>query len=405
MGKVAIVGVEGSGKTVLMASLAECYGSISGDEPYLMPENQAAYLFMKQVPHRLRVDRQWPGATGIDALRTMKWTLRLGQQVLQKIEMLDYPGELYRIAFGERSAEEVAAHRAELDEFLIHLTDADTLIVLFNLADGDNQGASERNAETVWITRGIFDFAEKLSSLKRQFLVFTQADRYATALEEAGGAEGLFAQKLPMLKVLHPNLPVMAVSAVGGMDGEGRPLTGYSAQGCRDVMRAILAEQDQEARESLWKSGNALERVIDFNGRCFNDFKARLGEFQAELAWLKTKALPVKSFYREEIEQGEAHAEYWGNFQVEALALDAQCSLEQLAQAETWAGLRSKYPNAGRILQAFQSKCRVDLLQKIKEAEAEAERRRKEDLAKGWKMFVIFNVLVAIVVFLLKMFS
>ncbi len=246
MSKVAIVGVEGSGKTVLMASLSECYGKISDGEPFLMPENQAAYLFMNQVPHRLRVDREWPGATGIDVLRTMKWTFRDGYKVLKTIEMLDYPGELYRLAFGERTAEEVAAHRAELDEFLEHLTDADTLIVLFNLADMENQGVNARNAETVWITRGIFDYAAKLPNLKHRHLVFTQADRYADALQAAGGAAGLFVQKLPMLKMLHPNLSVTAIAAVDSMDGEGRPKQGYSSGNCRELMRLILAERENQ---------------------------------------------------------------------------------------------------------------------------------------------------------------
>jgi len=89
MGKVAIVGVEGSGKTVLMASLTECFGKVSDQDLYLMPENQTAYMFMKQIPHRLRVDRQWPDATGINCLRSMKWTVRCGQNVIKTVEMLE----------------------------------------------------------------------------------------------------------------------------------------------------------------------------------------------------------------------------------------------------------------------------------------------------------------------------
>jgi len=244
MGKIAIVGVEGSGKTVLMAALCECYRHISETEPYLMPENQSAFVFMQQVPHKLRVDRQWPGATGIDALRTMKWTLRRGREVVREIEMLDYPGELYRLAFGERKPAEVAAHRAELDEFLGHLTDAEILVVLFNLSDLANLGSNAQNAEAVWITRGILDFAQKLPNLKRRMLVFTQADRYASALQAAGGPQGLYDKDIPMLKVLHPDLPVTAIAAVDGTDADGRPKEGYSSAGCQELLQFILRMAD-----------------------------------------------------------------------------------------------------------------------------------------------------------------
>lgn len=374
MSKVAIVGVEGSGKTVLMASLAECFGSISHDEPYLMPENQAAYLFMNQIPHRLREDREWPSATGIDALRTMKWTLRSGQTVLQTIEMLDYPGELYRLAFGERTAEEVAAHRAELDEFLEHLTDADTLIVLFNLADVENQGSDARNAETVWITRGIFDYAAKLPNLKRRHLVFTQADRYAAALKEAGGAEGLYAKKLPMLKMLHPNLPVTALAAVDGMDDAGRPKPGYSSQGCKEVMRAILNEQDSNARASLQYCQSKQEKIILLDWISFEDFQSRVTKLETALKQLNHVALPVKAFYKEEIQFLEAQAEYWSDLLSDAKTVVTANTIEQLALPETWALLHGKYADAVQVSDAFQ---------KIYQAKAERTKQQAEVVEAG----------------------
>lgn len=42
------------------------------------------------------------------------------------------PCELYRLAFGDHSKTEIAAHRAEIDEFRGHLTDAEVLAVLYN---------------------------------------------------------------------------------------------------------------------------------------------------------------------------------------------------------------------------------------------------------------------------------
>ncbi len=241
MGKVAIVGVEGSGKTVLMAGLCECYKQSSSSSLYLMPENKAAHMFMTQVPHKLRVKREWPAATNIDGLRTMKWTLRRGQTIVEDIEMLDYPGELYRLAFDDDARPaEIEAKRPELNEFLGHLTDAKVLVVLLNLANLENPGENAKNAETIWLTRKIFDYAARLPNIERQMLVFTQADRYAAQLEDAGGAQALYKRDLPMMHILYPNLLVTAVSAVDQVDSTDRPIEGFSSQGCEGLMNLIL---------------------------------------------------------------------------------------------------------------------------------------------------------------------
>lgn len=212
MSRVAIVGVEGSGKTVLMAALADRYGTPSDDSMYLMPENQSAFTFMKHIPHKMREEHQWPAATTIESFKHLKWSVRIGPEALLDLEMLDYPGEIYRLAFGERSEEEIAPNRERLHEFLEHLVTADILVVLFNLQDAMDVGGNHRNTETVWLTRGIFDYAKKLPNIKRRLLLFTQADRYQDELTRPGGVETAKDKHLPMMRMLFPDLPCAAVS-------------------------------------------------------------------------------------------------------------------------------------------------------------------------------------------------
>lgn len=263
MGKVAIVGVEGSGKTVLMAGLCECYKQSTSSDLYLMPENKAAHMFMTQVPHKLRVKREWPAATNIDGLRTMKWTLRRGQTVVEEIEMLDYPGELYRLAFDDDARPaEIEAKRPELNEFLGHLTDAEVLVVLLNLANLENPGENAKNAETIWLTRKIFDYAMRLPNIERMMLVFTQADRYANQLETAGGPQALYARDLPMMHILYPRLSVTSVSAVGAVDDENRPLDGFSSKNCVDLMDLILNRSTTNIRPGCEKKLDIGNDVI-----------------------------------------------------------------------------------------------------------------------------------------------
>ena len=240
MSKVAIVGVEGSGKTVLMAALGEMYGQISNDSLYLMPENQAAFAFMTRIPHKMRVERQWPEATAIESMKNLKWTVRVGAEVLTELEMLDYPGEIYRMAFGDREEAEIDSFKEQIHEFLEHLVTADFLIVLLNLKDAMDVGANARNNETVWLTRGIFDYAKKLPNIKQRLLVFTQADKYRHLLEGEGGAKALQEEYLPMLSILHPDLECMAISAVDAPETDAPSANPSADGGLQELMAQII---------------------------------------------------------------------------------------------------------------------------------------------------------------------
>jgi TPR repeat protein len=259
MSRVAIVGVEGSGKTVLMAALADLYGDPSHDSIYLMPESQSSFAFMKHIPHKMRAEHQWPAATTIESFKHLKWSMRIGQKILMDIEMLDYPGELYRMAFGERKEAEIDPHRESIHEFLAHLVDADILVVLFNLSDALDVGGNPRNTETVWLTRGIFEYAKKLPNLKSQLLLFTQADRYREELDTPGGATSAKNKHLPMLHVLFPDLDCRAVSVA--TDSGATPTAEFSSTYGMSGFMCWLFGQTDEGR-SVISAMDAAEKIL-----------------------------------------------------------------------------------------------------------------------------------------------
>ena len=262
MSRVAIVGVEGSGKTVLMTALADLYGKPSADSPYLMPENQSAFSFMTQIPHKMREAHQWPAATAIASMKHLKWTIRIGQNVLMDLEMLDYPGELYRMAFGERKKEEIAPYLEQVHEFLEHLVTADILVVLLNLRDAMDIGANARNNETVWLTRGIFDYSRKLPNIQKRLLLFTQSDRYPDELSGSGGLVAAKEKYMPMLHVLYPDLECAAVSVA--TDASDTPASTFSAShGVTGLMRwlALQTEAGKKVQAQLDKFTEAFEKA------------------------------------------------------------------------------------------------------------------------------------------------
>jgi hypothetical protein len=357
MGKVAIVGVEGSGKTVLMAGLCECFKQVPGsDDPYLIPENQAAFKFMETVPYMLRVKRQWPAATGIDNLRAMRWSYRCGHEVLETVELLDYPGELYRLAFGDAEEvrkEDLESKRDEVKKFLDHLIDADTLLVLLNLSDVINLGENHKNLETVWITRGILSYAKKLKNVKHTVLVFTQADRYATELKAAGGPEGLYSTRLPMLKTLFPKQEVMAVSAVSATDGSGCPIRGYSSEGCQMIMRCILADQSNVLLMSLSNCEASLEKIEGFNSGNPKEFLLLVDTFSAHVESMVQAAKPFSKIYEGQVKEYQRDASRLCDLARDLKQLVGHTNTETLAKPATWRGLERKYSDVDLLFVHF----------------------------------------------------
>ena len=264
MGKIAILGVEGSGKTVLMAALAEAYGTPREDGFYLRPENQQAFEFMHLVPYGLRREHRWPEATRIDSMKSLRWSMCYGQKVLGELEFMDYPGEIYRSAFGERSEEEIAGQATEIHTFLEHLFEAETLCVLMNLKDAEDPGHNRRDLESLWLTRSIFEFSEKLVQLRHRFLLFTQMDRYGAEFASAGSAKGLFRKHLPHVAAVYPDLPCFAISAVTGRD-DGTPAAATSENlgGLENLMRVFVAfTPDGEAATETIRALNAARQSV-----------------------------------------------------------------------------------------------------------------------------------------------
>lgn len=101
MATVLFLGFPGSGKTVLLGSLAGYLERRRGARIVLDPKDAETYFFMRQVQAQLQTHR-WPKQTAHDSVDTMRWTLRSGNDTLADLEALDYPGEAFRVLFDER---------------------------------------------------------------------------------------------------------------------------------------------------------------------------------------------------------------------------------------------------------------------------------------------------------------
>ena len=253
MKKVAIVGVEGSGKTVMLAGLGDLYTNPDAGGYFLSPKNYGTASYVANKIARMRAG-EWPSATAGDAMQGLDWTLkqatgaRSRPKDICEVSFLDFAGEVYRHAFGIKSgsgdhelADQVASLRSYIEE-------SDELIVLINLRDVIVRGmGDERVQEAMWITNAILNFAlEEREGRKvpRAAIVLSQADSYRDTIETSGGAVGVLRRYLPHVANNYGWLDVFDASAVDktvvDADGNVVPDAAFSSAGLSPIMDWIL---------------------------------------------------------------------------------------------------------------------------------------------------------------------
>ena len=231
MKKVAIVGVEGSGKTVMLAGLGDLYTYPDEDGYFLSPKNFSTAAYVSEKIDRMRKG-EWPSATAGDEIQGLDWTLKRNMpeeggrpKPVCEVSFLDFAGEVYRTAFGIGTGDASFAEQA--NELKRYVSEADDLIVLINLRDVIADGVRDKRVqEAMWITKAILDTAlseEPGHKTPRTAIVLSQADSYANTIKDCGGAKGVLKKYLPHVANDYGWLNVFAASAVDKtvMDDDG----------------------------------------------------------------------------------------------------------------------------------------------------------------------------------------
>ena len=275
MNRLAIIGCETSGKTVLTASLADCFQPGNGRFSCIMvPENTAAHKFFEYTHYQMRVRHAWPQATNPDRVAVMKWSFRVNDSVVADLETIDFGGEVFRSAF--REGEPTANGLAAQDEMLAYLSTSSFIVVTVSLgvlvrdgeqASGMNPVDIARDSESKWVTRGLIDFVRNRMPPETGLVIaLTQADLYREELEKHGGPAGVFRKSWPTIAALYPDLPVISVSAVSEVSEDGTPADGYSSAGVLPIMQAFTdycVGGLDAFRESLESSLETVRRAPD----------------------------------------------------------------------------------------------------------------------------------------------
>lgn len=272
---VAIVGVEGSGKTVMLAGLGELYSHPDERGYFLCPKNFATASYVSDKIQRMR-NGEWPTATAGDVMQGLDWVLRKkvpGQRPsdICEVSFLDFAGEVYRTAFGiqkDDGNDELVQEAASLKKYI---RETDELIVLINLRDVISKGLSDsRVQESMWITNEILSFAlddSKGRNPPRAAIVISQADSYKDTIESCGGPAGILKKYLPHVWNNYDWLDIFDASAVDKsvLDDNGNiiPAPDFRLVGLRPIMSWIKGEdihtKDEKPSRLKLKEGVKLD--------------------------------------------------------------------------------------------------------------------------------------------------
>ena len=259
MGKVVFLGVEGSGKTTLAMALARAFARHADEGWYLRPEGRGAYNFATVAPNDFATDG-FPAQTS--AAREMSWAITRDGADMGGVRILDYPGEIYRLAFLDAEDEadpdafraRAAANAEELDVLNRAIEEAESLYVLFNLQDALDLRGDDANRSAVWVTNECLKRLKALPSKPRVTLVFTQVDRYQT---EDDFLHSFTPAELDLIGHDHPDVDWMMVSVLVppdsefGIDAFVRRVTGLGAFGVPDGRPRPRAASDGGALARL----------------------------------------------------------------------------------------------------------------------------------------------------------
>ena len=222
MGNVVFLGVEGSGKTTLAMALTKAFARHADEGWYLRPEGRGAYNFATIAPGDFATDG-FPAQTS--AAREMTWKISRDDVDKGGIQILDYPGEIYRLAFltAEDEADPDAfraraeANAEELNVLNRAIEEAESLYVLFNLQDALDLRGDDANRSAVWVTNECLKRLKALPAKPRVTLVFTQVDRYQT---DDDFLHSFTPAELDLIGHDHPDVDWMMVSVLVPSDSE-----------------------------------------------------------------------------------------------------------------------------------------------------------------------------------------
>ncbi len=226
---VAVIGMEGAGKTVLVTTLAKKLSVIDSRGVFLDPQDRRTLNYVERVWGILQ-SGDWPPSTPPGEKCELRWKLRIVDKLESSLRLIDMAGQDLRRVFGGDQIEPEDSLPMHLQALCKYCREADILLLVLNLKHFIGESDADRRADNQWALKSAMDYLESSERRPRVCLVLTQWDEYQHLAKEQGGWRELLKACVPYVFshcVAGNNRVAYRVSAVSETrvvtDGEGVP--------------------------------------------------------------------------------------------------------------------------------------------------------------------------------------
>ena len=315
--RVAIIGTEGSGKTVLITVLAKRFGRVSEDGFFLNPLDGKSIRYVENGWHALD-SGEWPAGSPLGQLFELQWELHCGvESQACQLRLADSAGQDLRRIFSDDEADTDPQMPSYLQRLSAYCRNADIVICLVNLKDFLGEGDYQRRTESQLVIKGALQRLSAPDGRHRRFcLLFTQIDQYQAVYRKYGDWAAVAKEHLPYVHRAHVATGQVKVGAVAavydtqvvvGSDGTPRrvPVPGFTSRGLEKVMHWLATETKRiaEARTSEVPRCNArdpdqskaapLQENASDDQRSFESLPAQLKQWLVKATVLSRKYVAI----------------------------------------------------------------------------------------------------------------
>jgi hypothetical protein len=250
---VAFIGTEGSGKTVLLATLASRF-SEHGSRYHMRAATKKTEQYARRAFDQLNGVHgtpSWVMSTDPGVMWELEWEILVEDKEVCTCRMIDAAGQDFRHLFGDDMAlqeEQLAPPQRRLYQ---SVQNAGVLVLMANLSDFVAEEDSERRLTNEWTLRFAIDRILKKYPQKRAVLVFTGMNRYGEYLKKHGSWAEVAKEYLPgatKAAIAGQRLDVLALSAVNEteLDPHGGeqliPKRGFTSTGLEELLGWIARQ-------------------------------------------------------------------------------------------------------------------------------------------------------------------
>ena len=202
------MGLEASGKTVLMTVMAKKLSQTSNRGYFLDPIGLRTMKYIERNWAILQ-GNEWPASTPPGEMFKLKWNFHVqtGRSTCEtaSLQMIDFAGQDLRQLFTSEEYEgnfsNIPQHFRPLMEYLAH---ADILLVVLNIKDYCGETDTMRKIDNQAALKTALDHICENKAPRIAF-VFTQMDQYEGYIQQYGGLENFCGRELSYLRNSYMN--------------------------------------------------------------------------------------------------------------------------------------------------------------------------------------------------------